>query len=213
MASGARHLRSRLISCNSLSFLVFWIERKENLQKTRICYPNRLPKIPRREKRNAKKNKEFLAEGKIKTIHALEMFNPCLTVSPPTLTIPQKRGPYSQFRLKVSILLEIINLRLVARKCQSRREILIVFIFGPSGLYQTIMGSQHPSPNVKTLCNFKPNFRTEIITSRAAKNSCFKGSRTPYDVISWKRGRDPHPPNFCLTRKTARSTKGQFHPH
>ena len=41
------------------------------------------------------------------------------------------------------------------------------------------MGSQHPSPNVKTFCNFEPQIWLEIITSRDAKSACFKGSRTP----------------------------------
>ena len=40
------------------------------------------------------------------------------------------------------------------------------------------MGSQHPSPNVKTLCNFETQIWLEIITSRDAKSACFKGSRT-----------------------------------
>ena len=40
------------------------------------------------------------------------------------------------------------------------------------------MGSQHPSPNVKTFCNFEPQIWLEIITSRDAKSACFKGSRT-----------------------------------
>ena len=39
------------------------------------------------------------------------------------------------------------------------------------------MGSQHPSPNVKTLCN-ETQIWLEIITSRDAKTACFKGSRT-----------------------------------
>ena len=45
------------------------------------------------------------------------------------------------------------------------------------------MGSQHPSPNVKTLCNFEPQIRPEIITSRDAESTCFKGSKTSCDVI------------------------------
>ena len=45
------------------------------------------------------------------------------------------------------------------------------------------MGSQYPSPNVKTLCNFEPNFWPEIITSRDAESTCFKGSRTSCEVI------------------------------
>ena len=45
------------------------------------------------------------------------------------------------------------------------------------------MGSQHPSPNVKTLCNFEPQIWPEIITSRDAESTCFKGSRTSCDVI------------------------------
>ena len=40
------------------------------------------------------------------------------------------------------------------------------------------MGSQHPSPNVKNLCKFKPQNWLEIITSRDAKSACFQGSRT-----------------------------------
>ena len=40
------------------------------------------------------------------------------------------------------------------------------------------MGSQHPSPNVKTFCEFEPQIWLEIITSRDAKSACFKGSRT-----------------------------------
>ena len=45
------------------------------------------------------------------------------------------------------------------------------------------MGSQYPSPNVKTLCNFEPQSWPEIITSRDAESTCFKGSRTSCDVI------------------------------
>ena len=45
------------------------------------------------------------------------------------------------------------------------------------------MGSQHPSPDVKTLCNFEPQIWPESITSRDAKSTCFKGSRTSCDVI------------------------------
>ena len=35
------------------------------------------------------------------------------------------------------------------------------------------MGSQHPSPNVKTLCNFEPQIWREMITSRDAESTCF----------------------------------------
>ena len=38
------------------------------------------------------------------------------------------------------------------------------------------MGSQQPSPNVKTFCKFEPQIWLEIITSRDAKSACFKGS-------------------------------------
>ena len=44
------------------------------------------------------------------------------------------------------------------------------------------MGSPHPSPNVKTFCNFEPQFWPEIITSRDAESTCSKGSRTSCDV-------------------------------
>ena len=40
------------------------------------------------------------------------------------------------------------------------------------------LGSQHPSPNVKTFCKFEPQLWLEIITSRDAKSACFEGSRT-----------------------------------
>ena len=45
------------------------------------------------------------------------------------------------------------------------------------------MGSQHPSPNVQTLCNFEPQIWLEIITSHDAESTCFKVSRTSCDVI------------------------------
>ena len=41
-----------------------------------------------------------------------------------------------------------------------------------------MLGSQHPSPNVKTFCKFEAQIWLEIITSRDAKSACFKGSRT-----------------------------------
>ena len=40
------------------------------------------------------------------------------------------------------------------------------------------LGSQHPSPNVKTFWKFEPQIWLEFITSRDAKSACFKGSRT-----------------------------------
>ena len=40
------------------------------------------------------------------------------------------------------------------------------------------MGSPHPSPNVKNLCNLETQIWPEIITSRDAKSACFKGSQT-----------------------------------
>ena len=43
---------------------------------------------------------------------------------------------------------------------------------------QAFLGSQHPSPNVKTFCKFEPQIWLEFITSRDAKSACFKGSRT-----------------------------------
>ena len=53
---------------------------------------------------------------------------------------------------------------------------------GPGTLFETFyrghLGSQHPSPNVKTLCNFETQLWLEIITSRDAQSACFKRSRT-----------------------------------
>ena len=49
----------------------------------------------------------------------------------------------------------------------------------------TTLGSQHPSPNVKSFCNFEPQIWPEIITSRDAESTCFKGSRTSCDVIKF----------------------------
>ena len=40
------------------------------------------------------------------------------------------------------------------------------------------MGSQHPSPNLKTFCKFEPQIWLEIIRSRDAESTCFTGSRT-----------------------------------
>ena len=40
------------------------------------------------------------------------------------------------------------------------------------------MDSQHPSPNVKNFPLFEPQIWPEIITSRDADGTCFKGSRT-----------------------------------
>ena len=48
---------------------------------------------------------------------------------------------------------------------------------------RSFLGSQHPSPNAKTLCNFEPQIWPEIITSRDAESACFKGSGTSCDVI------------------------------
>ena len=39
------------------------------------------------------------------------------------------------------------------------------------------MGSQHPSPNVKTLSNFEPQIWPGIIISRDAQSVCFKWGR------------------------------------
>ena len=39
------------------------------------------------------------------------------------------------------------------------------------------MGSPHLWPNVKTIWNFEPQIRPEMITSHDAKSACFKGSR------------------------------------
>ena len=57
---------------------------------------------------------------------------------------------------------------------------------GASILHTTVifsLGSQHPSPNVKNFPRFEPQIWPEIITSRDAESTCFKGSRTSCDVI------------------------------
>ena len=48
-----------------------------------------------------------------------------------------------------------------------------------------LIGSQHPSPNVKTFCNLEPQIWPENIRSRDAESTCFKGSRASCDVIIW----------------------------
>ena len=48
------------------------------------------------------------------------------------------------------------------------------------------LGSQHPSPNVKNFPGFQPQVWPEIITSRDAESTCFKGSRTSCDVIIFR---------------------------
>ena len=47
------------------------------------------------------------------------------------------------------------------------------------------MGSQHPSPNVKTLCTFEPQIWPEVISHHVMPKvlTCFKGSRASCDVI------------------------------
>ena len=52
--------------------------------------------------------------------------------------------------------------------------------------FPTFLGSQHPSPNVKNFPRFEPQIWLEIITSRDAKSTCFKGSRTSCDVIIFR---------------------------
>ena len=47
------------------------------------------------------------------------------------------------------------------------------------------ISSPHPSPNVKTLCNFELQMWLEIITSHDAKNACVKGSRPSCSVITF----------------------------
>ena len=49
-----------------------------------------------------------------------------------------------------------------------------------------VLGSQHPSPNVKNFPRFEPQIWPEIITSRDAESTCFEGSRTSCDVINFR---------------------------
>ena len=40
------------------------------------------------------------------------------------------------------------------------------------------------------------------------------GGKGPESTLeNWKRGKDPHPQDFSLTKKTARFTTGQFRPY
>ena len=51
--------------------------------------------------------------------------------------------------------------------------------FGNTTVFQGLpLDSQHPSPNVKTPCNFEPKIWLKMITSRDVKSACFKGSKT-----------------------------------
>ena len=59
-----------------------------------------------------------------------------------------------------------INMWQTPPKCNIRIEII------------PHLGSQQPSPNVKNLCTFEPQIWLEIITSRDAQSTCFKGSQT-----------------------------------
>ena len=56
----------------------------------------------------------------------------------------------------------------------------------PGANYPLVMGSQHPSPNVKNFPRFEPQIWPEIITSRDAESTCFKGSRSSCDVITFR---------------------------
>ena len=53
----------------------------------------------------------------------------------------------------------------------------------PKLRFGVFMGSEHPSHNVKTLCNFELQIWPEIIISRDAESTCFKGWRMSCDVI------------------------------
>ena len=57
------------------------------------------------------------------------------------------------------------------------------FLILQSNYFRIILGSQHLSPNVKTFCNFEPQIWPEIITSRDADSTCFKGSRTSCNEV------------------------------
>ena len=50
------------------------------------------------------------------------------------------------------------------------------FRVSQSQLLGTRMGSQHPSPIVKTLCNFEPQMGLKHVTSRDAKMLVFKAA-------------------------------------
>ena len=64
------------------------------------------------------------------------------------------------------------------------------------------MGSQHPSPNVKTLCNFETQIWLEIVTSRDAKSACF----------NWEQKKKPinrKHINIYLTALVGQSSQGR----
>ena len=54
-----------------------------------------------------------------------------------------------------------------------------------AGATPECLGNQHPSPNVKSLCNFEPQIWPEVFTSCDVESTCFKGPWTSCDVISF----------------------------
>ena len=50
----------------------------------------------------------------------------------------------------------------------------------------TEVGSQNPSPDVKTLCILEPQVWPELITSRDVESTCYKGSRTAIASASYR---------------------------
>ena len=96
-----------------------------------------------------------------------------------------------KYLMKVPELYEILPARkpcvtdvLCNQESHSQIVNVDVIILGPIVYNLIPMGSQHPSPNVKSLCYFELQIWPEIITSRDAKSACFKGSRMSCDVIN-----------------------------
>ena len=71
--------------------------------------------------------------------------------------------------------LEPFHPRTVTEPNRTGSSLLLVIHKASHGIH---MGIQHPSPNVKNLCTFELQIWLEIITSRDAKSTCFKGSQT-----------------------------------
>ena len=73
--------------------------------------------------------------------------------------------------------------RLLMLPSLSGRPTPSIHLLGHAVPHSVVLGSQHPSPNVKNFPRFEPQIWPESITSRDAENTCFKGSRTSCDVI------------------------------
>ena len=125
------------------------------------------------------------------------MFPHCrVKVTDPKCEKRKRRGTASLFLRLSQVFLSLslparLSLFFPASACRAISVFISLGSEWPSKLFprivfscQALMGSQHPSPDVTTLCNFEPEIWPETIISRDAESTCLKGPRTSCDVIN-----------------------------